>query len=251
MFTFTGYDASAHLAEETHDPARRTPWGILSSVVISAIFGYLLLAAITLATDGSPDPLTAMKHGLGAGPGKAAMSLALAAMWFCGLSSVTSASRTVYAFARDGGIPRALAAVDDRTRTPLRAIAAVTVIPFALVLATSLLSKAGLFDVMAKMATMALYVSYGVPIAYGAVARRRGKWQRPGPFHLRGYGVPVAWAAVVWCVFVLAVCSLPPNVDAAVMLGGVVVLLLVVYSVAVRARFTGPKVDLAELEAAN
>ena len=45
MFTFTGYDASAHLAEETHDPARRTPWGILSSVGVSAVAGYLLLAA--------------------------------------------------------------------------------------------------------------------------------------------------------------------------------------------------------------
>jgi hypothetical protein len=43
MFTFTGYDASAHLAEETHDPARRTPWGILTSVGVSAIAGYLLL----------------------------------------------------------------------------------------------------------------------------------------------------------------------------------------------------------------
>ena len=54
MFTFTGYDASAHLAEETHDPARRTPWGILSSVIVSAVAGYLLLASITLAIDDLP-----------------------------------------------------------------------------------------------------------------------------------------------------------------------------------------------------
>lgn len=254
MFTFTGYDAAAHLAEETHDPARRTPWGILSSVVISAIFGYLLLGALALADNdgtGGHDALHAMTDGLGRGPGKAAMSLALAAMWFCGLSSVTSASRTVYAFARDGGAPRAFATVDARTKTPLRAIAGVTVIPLLLVLATQLVSSAGLFDVMAKMATMALYVSYGLPIALGAWARRTGKWKRPGPFHLRGWGVRVAWAAALWCVFVLFVCSLPPNVDAAEMLGGVIVVLGLVWFVALRSRFAGPKVDLAELESAN
>jgi amino acid transporter len=49
MYTFTGYDASAHLSEETHDPARRAPRGILTAVGVSAVAGYMLLAAITLS----------------------------------------------------------------------------------------------------------------------------------------------------------------------------------------------------------
>ncbi|MBX3230035.1 MAG: amino acid permease [Labilithrix sp.] len=251
MFTFTGYDASAHLAEETHDPARRTPWGILASVGVSAVFGWLLLAAITLAIDpNDPSPLAAMTTGLGSAAGRAAMSLAVAAMWFCGLSSVTSASRTVYAFARDGGLPgsRVLARVNPRTRTPIVAIVAVTLLPFLLVLGTHVASSAGLLDVMTKMATMGLYVSYAIPIALGAVARSRHKWRRPGPFHLRGFGIPVAWAATAWCAFVLVVCSLPPNLVAAEMLACVLVVLAVIWFGFVRRRFVGPKVDLASLE---
>src|SRR6185436_16231117 len=80
MFTFTGYDASAHLAEETHDPARRTAWGIVSSVLVSAVAGFLLLAAITLAikdlrtvaTDPHA-PLLVMRRAFGDAGGRGAM----------------------------------------------------------------------------------------------------------------------------------------------------------------------------------
>ena len=259
MFTFTGYDASAHLAEETHDPARRTPWGILMAVIVSAVAGYLLLASITLAIRDLPAiasdkhaALVVMKGALGDGFGRAAMGMALAAMWFCGLSSVTSASRTLYAFSRDRGLPFAstLSRVNEKTRTPIAAILVLTIGPFLLVLGTAPFSDA-LFDAMAKMATMGLYVSYGVPIALGAVARHRGRWTTKGPFHLRGLGVPIAWAAVGWCIFVLVVCSLPPNQLPAGMLAGAIVVLGLLYLVVVRKRFEGPRVKLAALEQAK
>ncbi len=258
MFTFTGYDASAHLAEETHDPARRTAWGIVSSVAVSAVAGYLLLVAITLGikdlpavADDKHSALLVMRSVLGESGGRGAMGLALAAMWFCGLSSVTSASRTVYAFARDGGLPgsRFVDRVNARTRTPLVAVAVVTVGPLVLVVATAPFAGA-LFDAMAKMATMALYVSYAAPILLGVLARRRGAWKTLGPFHLRGFGVPIAWAAILWCVFVLVVCALPPNQLPAGMLGVLGVVLVIAWLTFVRRRFVGPKVKLATLEKA-
>jgi amino acid transporter len=256
MFTFTGYDASAHMAEETHDPARRTAWGIVSSVAVSAVAGYLLLCAITLGIRDLPRvavdadaPLVVMREALGETAGRAAMGLAILAMWFCGLASVTSASRTLYAFARDRGMPgwRAVGRVHPRTRTPIVAIAIGTGGPLLLVLGTSPFARA-LFDAMAKMATMALYVSYAIPILLGALARRRGAWQTMGPFQLRRAGVPVAWAAVLWSAFVLVVCSLPPNQLPAAMLLGLLVVLGLVYAALFRGRFAGPKVDLATLE---
>jgi amino acid transporter len=256
MFTFTGYDASAHLAEETHDPARRTAWGIVSSVVVSAVAGYLLLVAITLGIKDLPQvasdphaPLLIMRAVLGETGGRLAMGLALAAMWFCGLSSVTSASRTVYAFARDEGFPfaRAVARVSDRTKTPVVAIAAVTVGPLALVAGLAPFA-ASVFEATAKTATMALYVSYALPIAFGAVARLRGIYRTRGPFSLGQLGIPMACAALLWCVFVLVVCSLPPNQTPALLLGGLVVLLVLIYVTLMRGRFTGPKVTLSVLE---
>lgn len=256
MFTFTGYDASAHLAEETHDPARRTPWGILTSVMVSAVAGYLLLAAITLGIRDLPAiavdkqaPLTVMQLALGSGFGRMAMGLALAAMWFCGLSSVTSASRTLYAFSRDRGLPFSslVSRVSARTRTPVVAIGIATVGPLLLVLGTAPFSDS-LFDAMAKMATMALYVSYALPIMLGALARHRGAWRTLGPFNLGRFGVAVAWSAVVWSGIVLAVCSLPPNQLPAAMLAGAVIVLAILYFTVVQNRFEGPRVKLAALE---
>ena len=107
MFTMTGFDASAHAAEETHDAARKAPRGIVTAVVVSGVFGYALVAALALATkdprstmaDAHP-ALFVLKSALGDTGGRAAMALALIAMVFCGLSSMTSLSRTIYAFAR-------------------------------------------------------------------------------------------------------------------------------------------------------
>lgn len=257
MFTFTGYDASAHLAEETHDPARRTPWGILTSVGVSAIAGYLLLASITLAIRDLPTiagdkhaALLVMRSALGDGFGRVAMGLALAAMWFCGLSSVTSASRTLYAFSRDKGLPgsRFLSRVNPVARTPIVAIGAATVGPLLLVLGTAPFSDS-LFDAMAKMATMGLYVSYALPILLGAVARHRRQWLTRGPFSLGRLGLPIAWAAVTWGAIVLLVCSLPPNQLPAAMLVSALVVLATIYFTFVRHRFEGPKVKLSTLEA--
>ncbi len=254
MWTFTGFDASAHASEETHDPARRAPWGIVSAIVVSAIAGFAFVAALTLAVpdlaaiaaDENP-PIAIVRHALGELGGNLAMGLAILAMWFCGLSSVTSASRTLYAFARDGGLPAKLRRVSPTHRTPEVAIAVAVLAPLLLVLATRALSDA-VFLAVASLATTALYVSYATPIALGALARRSGRWKRRGPWHLGGLGAPLAWLAVAWAVFVLVVCALPPNGLAGAMLAGLVVIVGGVYHVAVRGRFAGPKVRLGDLE---
>src|SRR5271154_348139 len=80
MWTFTGFDASAHVSEETHDPARRAPWGIVSAVLVSAVAGYALVVALTLAIGDLPATASAdapalfiLRHALGERTGRAAM----------------------------------------------------------------------------------------------------------------------------------------------------------------------------------
>ena len=118
-WTYTGYDASAHVAEETVDPRRRAPWGIVLSVVVSGFFGYLLVLSLAWAIPSIPIALNTkdaagntipavlaiVTAGLGQRAGNAVMLLAVAAMWFCGLSAATSVSRVIYALARDKGLP--------------------------------------------------------------------------------------------------------------------------------------------------
>ncbi len=255
MWTMTGFDASAHTSEETRDPARRAPWGIVSAVLVSAIAGYALVCAITLAIDDLPGVASAsqpalhvMRHALGARAGNAAMGAAIAAMWFCGLSSVTSLSRTVFAFSRDGGLPfsASLRRVSTGYKSPTIAVAVATVVPALLVLGFSWRDNA--FLAVSSLATTALYVSYGIPIVLGAVARMRGKWKRLGPFHLGKLGLPIALLAGLWSIAVVVVFALPPNVDFGVTIAAVVALIVVAYPIAVRGKFQGPRVHLDQLD---
>ena len=258
MWTMTGYDASAHVSEETHDPARGAPRGILSAVLVSAVAGYALIAALTLAirdlpaVAASPAPaLTILEQAIGHSGGVAAMGMAIVAMWCCGLSSVTSASRTFFAFSRDGGLPgsAAIRLVSERFHTPHVAIGIATGLPLLLVVVTRLFSDDA-FDAATSLATTALYVSYGAPIALGALARRRGAWKKRGPFHLGALGVPIAGLAVLWCVFVVVVFAIPPNQAYGITLLVVAGSLTVLYMVFARGRFKGPRVHVDELERA-
>jgi amino acid transporter len=231
--------------------------GIVSSVAVSALAGFALIAALTLAVPdvtsiaGTPDAaLQVLRGALGSQAGRFAMGLVIVAMWFAGLSSVTSASRMLFAFARDGGLPwaEALRRVNPRTRTPLQATAACVVAPVALVAMTARLDAA-VFLAVAALATVALNASYALPIALGVVARAQRRWTRPGPWTLGGAGVAVAVAAVTWTLFVLVVCTLA-NALAMGIFAGLLILLAGLWFGFVRARFRGPAVDLAHFEEA-
>jgi amino acid transporter len=255
MWTFTGFDASAHVSEETHDPARRAPWGIVSSVIVSAVAGYALVVTVTLCIRDLPkaaaDPhpaLLVLRNALGDLGGSLAMGLAITAMWFCGLSAVTSASRTLYAFARDGGVPLKdhLRAVSPRHKTPHFAILATCTVAIALGLSSALLSEDE-FLAIASLATTALYLSYAIPIALGAVARHGKRWNKLGPWNLGRAGVIVAWAGVAWSVFVLIAVALPHPAFVG-LLAAVIGVLAALYVTFVRGRFRGPEIGLPSVD---
>ena len=178
------------------------------------------------------------------------MGIALVAMWFCGLSSLTSASRTLYAFARDGGVPYSgfVSKVSARM-TPVGAIVTAAGASLVFVVVSSLVHER-VFLLAVQVATMGLYVSYGLPIALALRERLAGRLTRRGPFHLGRFSTVVSAVAVVWCVGVLVVCSLPPNMSAGVVLVTLGLVLGVVWFVRVRKTFKGPKVALADLEKA-
>ena len=109
QWTLVGYDGSAHVSEETVDPRRRVPWGMVNAVVISAVVGYLLLLALTLsihsvpgvlgATDAAgnriPAVIVILAQALGNRAGSIMTWFAVMAMWFCGVSCITATSRVM------------------------------------------------------------------------------------------------------------------------------------------------------------
>jgi amino acid transporter len=247
QWTFTGYDASAHVSEETVDPTRNAPWGIFLSVAVSAVVGYVLLLGVTLAIQDLPTAAAAanpflyvLTNSLGPALGGALVWVAIGAMWFCGLSSVTSNSRMLFAFARDGGLPGSahLARVSPRFQSPHVAVWVSVVAAFLVAI------WSGAYAAMVALSTLALYASYALPIFVGLVARRKGTWSKRGPWDLGRYSLPVNLVALAWCAVVMVLFVLPPNQLAGYTFVGCVVLLGVYWVVSQRQRFTGPKVTL-------
>jgi amino acid transporter len=244
-WTFTGYDASAHASEETQDAAMNAPRGLLTSVTASAIAGYAMLLVLTLAvgdlatTTAAANPfIFVLEQALGQA-GTALVWLAVGAMWSCGLASITSNSRMLYAFACDGGPPfsRHLSRVSARHRSPHIHVW----VSAAMALVVSL--SAEMYTVMVALSVVALYASDGLPIAVGLWARRRG-WPRTGPWTLGRFGPWVNAAAIAWLAFMVALMSLPPNGLAGVTLLATITTLAVAWVGGVRRLFGGPKAPL-------
>jgi amino acid transporter len=242
QWTFTGYDASAHAAEETVDAAHAAPRGMLSSVLSSALVGWVLLIALTLSIRDLPAAAGAgnafayvVDAALGPRLGFAMMVIVLVAMWFCGLASVTSNSRMLFALARDGGVPRAawVARVGARFSTPHVAVWICVGVAFLLAL------WGGVYSVIVSISTIGLYGSYALPIA--AVELRRERWEPTGPFRLR-YPRLVRRVALAWITFITVLFVLPPNLLTGYTFAGLIVLLVTMDLAWAKVHFKGPSV---------
>jgi amino acid transporter len=242
-WTYTGYDASAHVAEETLNPRRRAPWGIVLSVVVSGFFGYLLILSLTCAIpsissvlnakDAAGNPLPAVlaivTATLGQRAGKAVLLLAVAAMWFCGLSTVTSVSRVIYALARDKGLPLAKfwSKTHPQHKTPGAAIwLSVSVAFLALAYSAS-------YSAVTSLSVLGCYLAYNIPVYLGW--RRKHQWvAKRGPWYLGRCSNLINVLALVWTGFICTIMIMPPNVLAGISMA---VVLAVLYALH---RFTGP-----------
>ncbi|MCU1260071.1 MAG: amino acid transporter, partial [Bryobacterales bacterium] len=174
QWTYTGFDGSAHMAEETSNANRTAPWGMVIAVAVSGVVGYFLLIALTLSIRSIPAVLSSKDSGgnaipaaiavlqgaLGAKFGNAIAALASMAMWFCGLACVASASRAVYSLARDRGFPwpAFFSRVNPKHGTPGPAIWAIVATSIAVMAWT------GAVAVVTSLSTVALYLAYIIPV---------------------------------------------------------------------------------------
>jgi amino acid transporter len=247
-YTMTGFDASAHAAEETVGAARNVPRGIVRSVLVSTLVGWAMLASVVMAI---PEPAAVAARGDHAFPFAltavlprglcAAIGLGIAvAMYGCGLGAVTSASRMAYAFARDGGLPfsTALRTVGTKTRAPAAAIWTVAASAWLFTLWTPV------YATITAVCTMFLYISYVIPTALGARTYGRS-WLRMGPWSLGRWFRPLAVICVVGCAGLVVIGVQPPNERSLIVLGGMVALLAAGWFGLERRRFAGPPKVLA------
>jgi amino acid permease (GABA permease) len=215
QYTFTGFDASAHVAEETHSASTNAPKGIVNSVIVSIIAGWVLLVAVTAAIQNygaelaSPTGLPAAQIFVDAAGTKAGLFLIFicgVAQYFCGMASVTANSRMTYAFSRDGALPgsQLWSKVNVRTGTPTNSIWLCTVC--ALILASPALKSTTAYLAVTSIAVIGLYIAYVTPV----LLRRLNPDFQQGEWNLGRWSAVIGWIAIGWVVFIVILFMLPP-----------------------------------------
>ena len=254
VYTITGYDASAHTSEETKNAAHSVPKGIVNAVFWSAIVGWIMVCAITLAI---PDMDAAAKQGFGmffatmdailpAGLKLVLYIAILIAQLLCGLATVTSASRMLFAFSRDEGMPigsKALSTVSPKYRTPVNAIWTATIlcILYTLLAMTIKVGETSIYVIVVNSTLVFLFLSFTIPLIAAMVAYGGPKWPNPGPWAMSaGLYKLVTILSVIGMGVILFIAVAPPNERVLYVVLGFIVLALILWVTVENRRFEGP-----------
>jgi len=257
QYTLTGYDASAHMTEETHNAAVTGPKGIVNSIIVSVVAGWVLLVGLTFAiqsyesaigTATGVPPAQIFIDAIGNTGGKLLLLIVIVAQLFCGMASVTANSRMIYAFSRDGALPASAFwhRINARNRTPTDAIWLAA--GGAFLLGLPYLWNATAYAAVTSIAVIGLYVAYVLPTF---LRLRLGDDFQPGPWNLGRWSRPVGIIAVVWVVFITVLFMLPtvsPITSATFNYTPVAVLVVLGFAgiwwfASAKNWFTGPKVQ--------
>ncbi len=286
QYTITGFDASAHLSEETHAASNAAAKGIWRSIAYSVLGGYILLLAVVFAvpndSHGNPDNAGVgangvayiFTHAMGSQWATLVLFISAAGQFFCAVSCMTSASRMTFAFSRDGAVPGSrLWSKVTASRVPANAVMLVGVVS-ALVTLPALISvnvgtpQAPLiipvaFYAVTSIAVIGLYLAFAIPIW---LRWRKGDDFVPGAWN---NGRKYRWMNLVAVaeILIVSLYLMMPFVPGAVPFSsdfawkfvnyapivtiGALVLLTIWWYASARHWFTGPKhtIDRAVVEA--
>ncbi len=265
LYTITGFDASAHMSEETRSASRSSAMGMVMSVVVSVVFGFALLVAITFVVT---DPLATAREGqfavtfiwrtaMGDGWAEFLLLIAVLAQLFCGTASITSASRMMFAFSRDRAVPFSHVWRRVSTnRVPVNSVLAICGVAWALMIPTLVNGAVG-YAVGTSIAVIGLNIAFGIPIF---LRIRAGNSFETGDWTLGHHYRWISITALVWIVLVSVLSLLPfsprgiPGASdftfelvnyAPITVGGALLLFGGWYLVSARKWFTGPLRDPA------
>jgi amino acid transporter len=226
----------------------------VNAVIWSSLAGWIMVCAITLAI---PDMTAGAASGWGvffgtmdaivpAGLKNVIYLGILITQLLCGLATVTSASRMLFAFSRDDGMPvgsKALATVSPKYRTPVTAIWTATVlcILYVLLALSIKLDGTSIYVIVVNSTLVFLFLSFTVPLVAGAMAFGGPKWPTPGPWAMSaGLYKLVTLLAVIGMVVITYIATAAPNERVLYVVIGFLVLAAVLWFAVENRRFEGP-----------
>ena len=281
QYTITGFDASAHLSEETSEASEAAAKGIWRSIFYSAVGGWVLLLAVLFAIQDSDIESVAgggvaaiFVGALGTKWAALVLFISAAGQFFCTTSVMTSASRMTFAFARDGAIPGSrLWSKVSAVRVPANAVMLVAVVSAIITLPALVEVNIGTpeepliipvaFYAVVSVAVIGLYLAFAVPIWLRWKAGDSfvpGSWNNGSKYKWMNL-VAVAEIAIISVYFVLPFTpAAVPFSDgfswkfvnyAPILTGGALILLSIWWTVSAKKWFTGPRqtIDRAVVEA--
>jgi amino acid transporter len=214
QYTLTGYDASAHMAEETHKASRSAAVGMVWAVVVSVIAGFLLLTAITFAIPSQTGVLTQFtfittyiwQGSMGTHWAEVLLFIVVMAQFYCLIACQTSGSRMMFAFSRDRAVPgHKTWRTVSRHRVPVWSCFAVSFLGFLLLVPTYWNNLAGYY-VGTSVGTTGLYIAFILPVI---LRLRAGTKFEHGAWSLGNHHKWINWIAIVWVAFISVIFMLP------------------------------------------
>jgi amino acid transporter len=207
QYTMTGYDASAHMAEETHQASRTAAVGMWMSVFVSMVFGWILLLAVTFAIPDTQGVLDAGGNAVvyiwtestSQSWAEFMLLIAVVAQTFCLTASTTSASRMLFAFSRDRAVPgHNMWRKVGRNRVPQLAVLAIAVLSWLLMVPTLWNAVVG-YLVGTSIAVIGLYIAFILPVI---LRLRLGTEFEHGAWSLGGWHKLIDWIAIIWVTLI-------------------------------------------------
>jgi amino acid transporter len=214
QYTITGFDASAHMAEETHQASRMAAVGMYMSVVVSVIFGFVLLVAVTFAipsTQGALDNIGAVvpwiwRESMNENWSDALLAICVVAQFFCVTASTTSASRMMFAFSRDGAVPgHSLWRRVSRHRVPVYAVFAIGVLS-GLLMVPAIWNYLVGYAAGTAIAVIGLYIAFVLPVF---LRLRLGDRFERGAWSLGRHYKWIDVVSLLWVAAIAVLFSLP------------------------------------------
>jgi len=256
----TGFDAVAHMVEEIPNAAVEGPKIMIACVAIGVFTGFVFLTVLLFVAGNIDDviesaagPLLqiffdATKNKAGA---VCLLIFPLICLLFATISIMTTSSRMVWAFARDGGLPfsRFFAKVHPKLQLPLNALILTVVLD--VIFGCIFLGSSSAFNAILSASVVALGLSYGIPIAINCLRGRKMLGERP--FTLPG---PFGWIAniigIVYVIITTVLFVFPPdlpvtgtNMNYCIVAFAIVIIIATIqWFVDGRKNFHGPQINL-------
>jgi amino acid transporter len=214
QYTITGFDASAHMSEETHKASRMAAVGMYMSVVVSVVFGFILLVAVTFAVPSTQGALTNIgavvpwiwKTSMSQNWSDALLAICVVAQFFCLTASTTSASRMMFAFSRDGAVPgHPLWRRVSKRRVPVYAVFAIGILA-GLLMVPAIWNYLVGYAAGTAIAVIGLYIAFVLPVF---LRLRLGSKFEHGAWSLGRHYKWIGVVSLVWVAFITVLFSLP------------------------------------------